>query len=144
MITYFHRCIYEDGRGGKLLHSPKYNLRGKPDFIFKNILTGGLVPMELKSGEADGAPRRGDIMQLAAYFLIIEDTMNKRPRKGYLRYKNAKFKVRNTSRLRKELLDVVQDMRKMLATGEGRANPSFAHCRHCVARYTVCERSSSR
>jgi len=78
-------------------------------------------------------------MQLAAYFLIIEEAIGARPKAGYLRYKNAMFKVKNTARLRRKLLDVVADMREMLATGKGRASPSFAQCRYCVARGTVCE-----
>ena len=133
------RPVYQDGKGGKLLRSEKHNLRGKPDFIFKNMLTGRLVPMELKSGEIADTPRHGDIMQLAAYFLIIEEAMGVRPKKGYLRYKNAMFKIKNTARLRRALLAVVADMRQMLATGEGQANPSFAHCRYCAANGTVCE-----
>jgi CRISPR-associated exonuclease Cas4 len=133
------RQIYADGKGGKMLCCEKHNLRGKPDFVFKKIITGRLVPMELKSGEVDGAPHYGDIMQLAAYFLIIEDAMGAKPKKGYLRYKNAMFKVKNTARLRKALLNVVADMREMLVTGEGEANPSFVNCRYCIARGTVCE-----
>ena len=133
------RQIYADGQGGKLLRCQKHDLRGKPDYIYKNIITGRIVPMELKSGEVDDTPHYGDLMQLAAYFLIIESAMDKKPKKGYLRYKNAMFKVKNTAKLRKTLLNVVADMREMLATGEGKANPSFVNCRHCVAKGTVCE-----
>ena len=133
------RQIYADGKGGKMLRCEKHNLRGKPDYIFRNIITGRFVPMELKSGQVDDAPHHGDLMQLAAYFLIIEDAMGVAPKKGYLRYKNAMFKVKNTVRLRKALLNVVADMRKMLVTGEGQANPSFVNCRYCVAKDTVCE-----
>jgi len=137
------RQIYADGQGGKLLKSEKHNLRGKPDYIYKSIITGRLIPMELKSSEVDDMPNYGDLMQLAAYFLIIEDAMGSpRPKKGYLRYKNAMFKVKNTARLRRNLLSVVEDMREMLATGEGSANPSFVNCRYCVARGTVCEFTS--
>jgi len=133
------RRIYADGKGGKLLRSEKYHLRGKPDYVYRNIVTGRLVPMELKSGEGDNGPRHGDLMQLIAYFLIIEDAMGKRPRVGFLRYKNAMFKVKNTARLRKALLAVVADMREMLETGHGQANPSFVNCRYCAAKGTVCE-----
>ena len=133
------RQIYADGKSGKLLKSEKHDLRGKPDFIFQNIITGRPVPMELKSGEVDDMPHLGDLMQLAAYFLIIEDAMGARPKKGYLRYKNAMFKVKNTVRLRRALLAVVADMREMLVTGEGEANSSFVNCRYCAAKGTVCE-----
>jgi len=133
------RQIYADGRGNKLLHCEKHDLRGKPDYIYKSIITGRLVPMELKSGQVDNAPNHGDLMQLAAYFLIIESHYGARPKKGFLRYKNAMFRVKNTRGLRKALLTVLADMRGMLETGEGQANPSFVNCRHCVARGTVCE-----
>ena len=69
------RQIYADGQGVKMLRSEKHDLRGKPDYIFKNIFTRRLVPMELKSGEVADGPHHGDIMQLAAYFLIIEEAM---------------------------------------------------------------------
>ena len=134
-----HRLIYGDAKGGKLLYSAKHNLRGKPDFIFQSRITGRLLPMELKSGRADGLPHHGDVMQLAAYFVIIEEAMGKRPRRGYLRYQNALFAIKNSAKRRKELCAILTDMRKMLKTGEGHANPSFAHCRHCAARGTVCD-----
>jgi len=136
---FLHRLIYKDGKGVKLLHSEKYNLRGKPDLIFKNIITGRFVPMELKSGQITDDLRHGDIMQLTAYFLIIEDVMGRRPRVGYLRYQNAMFKIKNNRKRRKALLRITAEMRKMLLTGEGQANPSFVNCRYCIAKNTVCE-----
>ena len=140
---FFHRLIYKDGKGVKLLHSEKYNLRGKPDLIFKNIITGRLVPMELKSGQIKDDLHNGDIMQLTAYFLIIEDTMGCRPKFGYLRYQNAMFKVKNNRKRRKALLHITSEMRKMLVTGEGKANPSFVNCRYCTAKDTVCKFTDS-
>ena len=134
-----HRLIYGDAKGGKLLYSVKHNLRGKPDFIFQSRITGRLLPMELKSGQVAGKPHHGDVMQLAAYFVIIEEAMGKRPKHGYLRYQNSLFAIKNSAKRRKELLAILVDMRKMLKTGEGHADPSFSHCRHCVARGTVCE-----
>ena len=121
------------------MRSTRHDLRGKPDFIFRSRITGRPAPMELKSGRVAGQPRHGDIMQLVAYFVIIEDAMGKRPKRGYLRYQNAMFVIKNSTKRRRELYAVLADMRNMLKTGEGHANPSFVHCRHCVARGTVCE-----
>jgi len=136
----FCRKIYADGKGGNLLYYERHNLRGKPDYVYRNIFTRRPVPMELKSRELkEDAPQYSDLMQLVAYFLITEDAMGLRPRVGYLRYKNAMFKIKNTLRLRKELLGIIADMRQMLETGEGQANPSFVNCRYCVAKETVCE-----
>ncbi|WP_306530808.1 hypothetical protein, partial [Anaerotignum lactatifermentans] len=41
---------------GKLLYSAKYNLQGKPDYIFKKRLGSAIVPVELKSGAIKDAP----------------------------------------------------------------------------------------
>ena len=135
----FCRLIYSDGRGAVVLRSQWHNLHGKPDFIYKRRVTGGLIPMELKSGKAPDAPHLGDLMQLAAYFIIIEESHGKRPRRGVLRYADGMFVVKNTMRLRRQLLSITADMRLMLKTGQGAASPSFVKCRYCVARDTVCE-----
>ena len=134
---FFSRLIYSDG---KILTSQTHALRGRPDFIYENVLTRRLAPMELKSGIiGDAPPHYGDVMQLAAYFLIVEDAMGKRPRRGFLRYRDAMFVVKNSARRRKEVLAVMADMRHMLESGVGEANPSFVHCRYCIARDSVCE-----
>lgn len=133
---FFCKLIYNDG---KILTSHYHNLRGRPDVIFSRFLTGGLLPMEIKSGEAKDMPYYGDVMQLVAYFVIIEEVFGRKPRKGFLRYCNAMFVIKNSKKRRKELLQTVQDMRRMLETSQGTAAPSFVRCRHCVARDTVCE-----
>lgn len=125
----------------KLLHSKKYDINGKPDYIYKNKKNGMLLPVELKSGAIGDLldPRPGDLMQLAAYFLIIEDIFEIRPIKGILIYKDAMFIVRNTNKLKKDTLSIIKDMREMLITGEQEANSNFATCKSCICRNTVCE-----
>lgn len=134
--------IYSDENGGKLLHSEKYELQGKPDYIFQTVLGRSYIPVELKSTtlkEGDHVPHEGDLMQLAAYFLIIEDVYGKRPKYGRLIYKNRMFIIKNTRALRKQVSGYLKEMRKMLKTGKGMAQPSFPKCRNCVCRGTVCE-----
>lgn len=134
--------IYSDEEGGKLLVSDKYDLQGKPDYIFQTILVGSYIPVELKSAsmkEDQDYPYEGDLMQLAAYFLIVEDLYGKRPKQGRLIYKNKMFVIKNTRSLRKEVNKYLKDMRRMLDTGKGEAKPSFPKCRNCVCRGTVCE-----
>jgi len=126
------------GLSGKLLVSEAHGLRGKPDYIYKK--GNKIVPVELKSAtlEKRGA-REGDIMQLAAYFLIIGDVYKLKPRYGYLVYGDAVFKIKNTRGLNKNLRNVTGEMRRMLVTGNGRANAGFVNCKHCICRGTVCE-----
>lgn len=133
--------IYNDEEGGKLLTSEKYDLQGKPDYIFRTLLGGAYIPVELKSTqlkEDEFLPHEGDLMQLVAYFLIIEDVYGKRPKHGRLIYKNRMFIIRNTRSLRRQLTGYLKEMRQMLQTGKGEADPSFPKCRNCVCRGTVC------
>lgn len=147
---FFSKLIYTDQKVkrkkedviySKILYCEEYELKGKPDFIFKNIFTGMLIPVELKSGSIGNEPypRKGDLMQLAAYFIIIEEYFNIKPKSGRLIYSDYMFVVKNTNKLRQETLNIVCQMRNMLLTGEGDAASNFAKCRYCFMRNTVCE-----
>ena len=135
------QLIYSDEDGGKLLISEKYDLQGKPDYIFQTIFTGSYIPVELKSTklkEDQFLPHEGDLMQLVAYFLIIQDLYGKKPKNGRLIYKNRMFIIKNTRSLRRQLKRHLKEMRQMIKTGQGQADPSFPKCRNCVCRGTVC------
>lgn len=126
----------------QLLTSTTYGVRGKPDYIFQKHISKSLIPVELKSGtisEKKLQPYPGDLMQLGVYFLLIEDIYNKRPKEGRLIYKNYMFIIKNTRKLRKNVLYTLEEMRDMLETGEHEVDPSFIKCRGCVCRETVCE-----
>jgi len=128
-----------DGGSGKLLKSEKYFLQGKPDLIYKK--NNRYIPVELKSAtvKKHGRPRESDVMQLAAYFMIIGETYGANIKYGYIVYDDCVFLVRNTRRLKKNLLTVICEMRKMLKTGSGTAEPDFVTCKNCVCRGTVCK-----
>lgn len=137
----FATPIYKDEKGVKLLVAENLGLQGKPDYIFQRWITGSYIPLEIKSGHLkEDEPHEGDLFQLVTYFLLIEEVYGKRPPYGKLVYANKTFKVRNTFRLRKELERTIQRMRNLLETGHCKeAEPSFAKCRHCMCRMTVCE-----
>ena len=130
---------------GKLLYSAKYELQGKPDYIFQNPITKKIVPVELKSGSIDEEelPHHGDLLQLGAYFLILEDVYGQKPPFGRIVYQDYMFEIRNTAKIRNEVLSTMKEMRDMLQYGIGRAKPDFAHCRPCVCNGTVCEFSET-
>lgn len=143
-----YALIYADQKGGagredfgKLLYSARYGLQGKPDYVFRSRLGGRIVPLELKSGRIGDAPEphRGDFLQLAAYFLLLEDVYGRRPPFGRLVYADYMFEIKNTAGVRREALRTMEEMRAMLESGEGRAECSFVHCRHCICNGTVCE-----
>jgi len=145
------RLVYSDERKAKRLRGVVYSkllraesggLTGKPDMIFKRRFGRGLMPVELKSGrikDAD-APHEGDLLQLAAYFVIIEEAYGVRPKLGRIVYSDGAFRVWNTRALRQWLADTMARMRHMLEAGEDaeEANSGFAECRYCLCKQTVC------
>lgn len=125
---------------GKLLYSAKYELQGKPDYVFRSRLGRRIVPVELKSGKIgdEDVPHHGDFLQLGAYFLILEDVYGKKPIFGRIVYQDYMFEIKNTAKVRNEVLRTMKEMREMLQYGTGKPKNSFAHCRPCVCNGTVC------
>lgn len=123
----------------KLLKSEVYGIQGKPDFVYKSVF-GGIIPVELKSGKIgnDAMPRFGDMMQLATYFIIIEEVYKKKPKFGNLIYSDYMFKIKNTRAIRKEVIEILGSMNEMLESGQGNAQYDFAKCRYCLCK-SVCE-----
>ena len=130
---------------GKLLYSAKNELQGKPDYVFQSPILKKIVPVELKSGEIDeeDMPHHGDLLQLGAYFLILEDVYGQKPPFGRIVYQDYMFDIRNTAKIRNEVLATMKEMREMLQYGVGKAKPSFATCRPCVCNGTVCQFSET-
>lgn len=134
-------AIYKDEKGTKLLVAERLALQGKPDFIFETWIRKRYIPLEIKSGKlTDDQPHLGDMYQLVAYFLIIEEVYGKRPPYGKLVYANKTFTIRNTARLRTNLHHTMKQMRLMLEERyTPAATPDFMKCKHCVCKDTVCE-----
>lgn len=134
-------AIYADEKGTKLLVAEHLELQGKPDFIFETWLLKRYIPLEIKSGKlTEEEPHPGDVYQLVAYFLIIEEVYGKRPPYGKLVYANKTFTIRNTAKLRGNLHRTMKQMRQMLEGDYAPvATPDFMKCKHCVCKDTVCE-----
>jgi len=147
-----YRLAYSDKRTGarrpgviygRTLTDAARGLSGKPDMIFFNGRR--VIPVELKSsaiGNADG-PREGDLMQLAAYFRLAEAQFKKKSVHGRLVYSDAMFIVLNTRKLQRRLSRVLNEMNGMIIGGKirepaGGPRQSFAKCRNCPCRGTVC------
>lgn len=126
---------------GLILYSSKYDIQGKPDYIFKKRFGGEFMPVEIKSGKIgdEPMPHYGDYLQLCAYFLIIEDVYGKKPKYGRLIYKDYMFIIRNGYFAKRDISRVLGRMRNMLETGYEKPCPSFANCRYCMCNGTVCE-----
>jgi CRISPR-associated exonuclease Cas4 len=119
------------------LISQRYGLVGKPDYLLET--RGGLIPVEVKPSRTAQEPYDSDLMQLAAYCLLIEDTTGHAPRYGLLRYAQHTFHMPYTSALRAELLMLIEELRDSRnAPDVQRSHSSAARCRSC-GFYAVCD-----
>lgn len=125
----------------KILISERYNLSGKPDYIYKRKIGKRMIPVEIKSGTIESAklPRYGDFMQLIAYFVLIEEVYKIKPRIGYLVYKDFMFRIPNKKIYKNALFKIIEEMNYMLKTGKGKCTPSYNKCKNCIYYSTVCE-----
>ena len=136
--------LYSDTRAWgpveKPLFSAAYRLAGKPDYLVKD--RRAIVPVEVKSSRApaDG-PRRGHVMQLAAYCMLVEETFDRRPAYGIVKYADQTFSVENTDGLRSALLDALDEMQQALAAGRAkRSHSDPRRCAGCGYRHACDER----
>lgn len=126
------RLVYADTgawqRCVRSLFSSRYQLAGKPDYVVEE--RGRVVPVEVKPGRTASRPYEGDILQLAAYCLLVEEHHGCRPRYGYLKYSQGVFRIDYTDSLRRQLLARLDAMRRDLETGN--ASPSHAEPQRCL------------
>ncbi|MSP14798.1 MAG: Dna2/Cas4 domain-containing protein [Chloroflexi bacterium] len=114
--------------------SHRYQLVGKPDFVLQQ--GNQLIPVEVKPRRTAIAPYPSDIMQLAAYCLLLEEHTGTPPTYGLLRYQNHTFRLSFTSALRQQLLQTLDDMRSHNASyGPDRSHQEPARCQACGVRY---------
>lgn len=128
--------IYDDtsGLGQQVLHAKQLNIRGKPDYLLKDR-SGNLIPVEVKSSYAPAGsePYDSHRMQLAAYFLLVEDALDCIPPYGLIRYRDRTLQVDNSDELRARLLDVVYRMRSLLNKGSAhRSHNQPMRCARCT------------
>lgn len=137
----FAKLVYSDTKGAFIIKSQKLKLRGKPDIVYKSIFTRKYIPIELKSGSLgknSNYPREGDLMQLIAYFFMIEEEFNVKVPYGKLVYTDNIFIVYNSKSNRNTLLSVINDMRTF-SEENSCFEPNKKICNSCTLRYTVCE-----
>jgi CRISPR-associated exonuclease Cas4 len=131
------RVVYDDSGAWKKcprpLYSRRYLLAGKPDYIVAQ--EQNLIPVEVKPRRTAARPYLSDILQLAAYCLLIQDNFHRAPPYGILKYATDTFPVEFTPQLRRQLLVTMETMRDDLESAE--VAPSHNHpgrCRACGYR----------
>lgn len=138
------QVLYEDASGGapEQFISKSLLMAGKPDYLMKDR-NGDLIPVEVKSSNAPraGRPYETHLMQLAAYFLLLEDVLQRPVPYGLIRYRNRTLRVANTDELRARLMDVIAQMRRLMAREVARRNHSRAQrCSRCSVAHACDER----
>ncbi|MCC7129761.1 MAG: CRISPR-associated protein Cas4 [Anaerolineae bacterium UTCFX2] len=135
------RVIYSDTQAWKPVEKPLYDrelgLTGKPDYLLES--RGQIIPVEVKSSRVSEGPYDGHIFQLAAYCLLVQRQIGKRPPYGILHYPNRTYAIDFTPELEQTTLDLLDEMhhntrRKELA----RSHEVEARCRRCGYR-GVCD-----
>lgn len=130
------RVVYADtGAWEKVvkpLYSKRYRLTGKPDYLLAE--KGALIPVEVKPNRAAPAPLESDVMQLAAYGLLVEEMFGAPPY-GLLKYRDAVYRIEMSRALREQLLAIVEEMRRDAdARNVSRDHFEVAKCRACGYR----------
>ena len=115
----------------EVLVSHRHGLTGKPDYISRE--GEELIPVEQKSRVISSAgPYEGEILQLAAYCLLVEERFGKPVRRGQLLFQNRSLEVLFDDRLRSKLLDTVAELKSAEAMcNVARSHNSPARCRGC-------------
>lgn len=137
------RVVYSDTgaweRNEQSFFSRKHRLAGKPDYLVRT--DKGIVPVEIKSGNAPPQPRDGHVLQLAAYCLLVEETFDERVPMGIIRYDDKQFAIDNTPALKSRLLATMADMRAATHHSDAPRNHNDPRkCAHCGLRHACDQR----
>ncbi len=113
-----------------VLHAARLRLVGKPDYLVEQN-DGTIIPVEIKSSPAPNAPWEGQVFQLAAYCLLVEENYGVRPPYGILQYEDRAFAIDFSGELEADLLDLLDEMRA--TREEYDPEPDHGEPRRCVA-----------
>ena len=125
-----------------VLKSRKYNLAGRPDYMIKE--KDLRIPVEVKTGSRPKAPFFSHVLQIGAYCLLSEETFQKSPSHGQIRYgfENEPHNVDWEPKLKTLVLEKIEEMNDVL---EGRTKAHRNHkrvgkCNNCSRRKGCPER----
>lgn len=138
------KVVYEDvsGLARQPLYARALGLAGKPDYLLRDA-QGNLIPVEVKSSAAPRGerPYKSHLLQLAAYFVLVEETFDSPVPYGLIRYRNRTVEVANSRELRTQLLNVLAQMRRLLARDTAQRNHQQAQrCARCSMAHACDER----
>ena len=116
-----------------VLFSKRYGLKGKPDAILRTPT--GLAPIERKRSSSPRRPHDSDVIQAAAYCLLIEDNYGETPLFMRIDYSGTWFDVPFTEKHRQWVLQVSERLRAARTKDTcSRSHNMPAKCRSCAQR----------
>ena len=125
-----------------LLKSIDHNLAGRPDYLIKE--NEMRIPVEVKTGRRPRAPFFSHVLQIGAYCLLSEETFQRKPTHGQIRYgfDNEPHDVKWDPDLRALVVEKLEDMNDIL---KGKAEAHRNHkrvgkCNNCSRRKGCPER----
>ena len=125
-----------------LLKSVEHNLAGRPDYLIKE--NEMRIPVEVKTGRRPRAPFFSHVLQIGAYCLLSEETFQRKPTHGQIRYgfDNEPHDVKWDSDLRALVLEKLEDMNDILKgkTDAHRNHKRVGKCNSCSRRKGCPER----
>jgi CRISPR-associated exonuclease Cas4 len=135
--------IFGTADHGQIFISDTYGLVGTPDYVLDEA--GAYVPIERKSRQlSEARPYESEILQLAAYCLLVEERFGKAVRVGRLQYPNQSVDIAFDDQLRERLLSSLDAVKAAdLLPDVPRSHNSPARCRGCGFR-RVCTDSLAR
>lgn len=116
----------------KALVSHRYRLTGRPDYLLE--ARGTLIPVEVKPTRRATTPYQSDLMQLAAYCLLVEEEFEQRPPYGLLRYADRTWRVPWDDARRAALLATLRAMEEAALGSVARQHHEPARCANCSQR----------
>lgn len=130
------RIVSEDVRGRRhatTLTAPHLGLVGQPDYLLE-LHDGSLVPVEVKPARRARRAYDSDVLQLAAYCVLVEETYGRRPPYGLLHYARRTFRLQYDPSVRAEVLATLAAMHAALeaAVAVDRDHADGARCRACA------------
>jgi CRISPR-associated exonuclease Cas4 len=124
---------YIDMDESKVFKSELHGLSGRPDYVIR--LAENIIPVEEKKGRTPQGPLFSHILQVAAYCLLIEDTMGKAPPYGLLKYPDREDEIEYNEDLKKVLVDKLDEMKAAVRSGDVHRNHDRpGKCIHCSRR----------
>lgn len=131
------RVVYVDDRDWQRppasLKAPRYGLVGRPDYLLRR--GRAIIPVEAKPSRVAATPYEGDVLQLAAYCLLVEEAYDVTPPYGLLRYRDHTFEIAYDDDLRERLLDLLEEMREVAWEDDVlRSHEQVSRCAACAMR----------